>query len=145
MTAVTEHARAIDLEVLEHWARLATPGPWRVSVDGNLSNLIEGPAGRPAYDGHDGYQPLGTYQACLPRGALYQEERGNARANGEHIAGAHPQTVLALVAAVKAALRVVGNPARTPYTPPTGALVNKEHAGPMNDLAEALQPFTVTK
>lgn len=42
-----------------------TPGPWRHAERANFSNIVEGPSGRIAHDGDDGYRPIAAVQSCI--------------------------------------------------------------------------------
>lgn len=81
-----------------------TPGPWRMKMNGNIGNAIEGCAGRKSFEGDDGYRTLATYQDACDSG-LYDEQEANRIANGRLIAAAptmyaalvHAEAVLSIV------------------------------------------------
>jgi dienelactone hydrolase len=56
-----------------------TPGPWRFGK-GNIGNLIEGPSGKTAYEGDDGFRGVACVQSC---GSFdkHDEDEANRLAN----------------------------------------------------------------
>ncbi len=107
----------IDLARIKKAAEKATKGPWKA---------FKTPTGLLIGIGEETGEGITD-----ARGGLWGDAEEAVR-NADHIVAAHPQTVLALVAAVKAARDVLG----APYELFDDAL---------NELDTKLQPFTVTK
>lgn len=64
-----------------------TPGPWRITPSGNISNTIEGPSGQSLFEGDDGFRGVAMVQAC-GSGMKYDEKEANQLANMRLISAA---------------------------------------------------------
>jgi len=138
-----EVSPTIDLEVLERLAGKATPGPWVANEDGN--DLPEGRESPYLDVLHN--EPLGTSgHHCLQFLCSFNEARGGhlyeqMEADAQYVAACDPQTVAALVAAVKAARAFVTKMDE----PECREFYRTGSSQAFVDMCATLQPFKVTK
>lgn len=124
----------IDLDVIEQGANGATPGPWEWS-DWSGVWMLQSKSEIETEYGEFG-SVLASYPACV----LMGDPRDNYNQidhNAEYIASCDPQTVLALVQVVRAALLVDDSLIEElePWAP------DDEHKYPEAALHHALKPF----
>jgi hypothetical protein len=113
----------IDLDAIEARAKAATPGPWEASEA--ASDAIIAPAQPLHYD-----EEARDYGGPIIGESMHLADR-------DHIAGLDPQTVLALVAELRAAREVVDK-ARLVLAPSSG----DDMGNRFKQLAEAVADYT---